>query len=207
MAEVMIKRLSMYGRVLHLGTAVSFLYAFFTGIGLAFPKMNWLLAVLGGGETARWFHPWAGVVFSAFGVLMLFAHLKDVLITKDDITWLCGIHHYACNREEKLPETHMYNAGQKLYFWITVFCGSIVFFLSGWPMWYPTDYAVDTVRLAIVAHELMFIVGGAFCIVHAYMGSIGMPGSLSTLITGKVTEEWGRVHHPKWYREVTGKSK
>ncbi len=207
MAEVMIKRLSRFGRLLHLVTLFSFLYALFTGLGIAFPKMHWLLTVMGGGEFSRWFHPWAGVVFSACGILMLFSHWKDVLITGDDVKWMMGIVYYMTNEEEKLPETHMYNAGQKMYFWITVFCGAIVFLVSGYPIWYPQSFPPNVVRLAVVLHELMFIVGGAFFIVHAYMGSIGMPGSISTLITGKVTEEWGRVHHPKWYREVTGKSK
>ncbi len=64
-----LERVSTFGRVLHLFTAASFLYCGVSGMGIAFPKLHWMLILLGGGEFARWLHPWAGVVFSASGAL------------------------------------------------------------------------------------------------------------------------------------------
>lgn len=218
MANVMITRLTAFDRLVHLGTAASFVYAFLSGIGIAFPKMHWLLTVLGGGEFARWLHPWAGVVFSVFGLLMILAYIKDMFFDTDDIKWMVGIVHYMTNHEEKLPETRKYNAGQKMYFWITVFWGTIIFLVSGLAMWFPDAFAAqvapwvpgmgvrDLVLLATVVHEVMFIAAGAFFIVHIYMGTLGMPGTLSALATGKVTADWAKAHHPKWYREMVRKA-
>jgi len=218
MATIMIRRLTAFDRVVHLGVAVSFVYALLTGIGLAFPKMHWLLTVMGGGEFSRWLHPWAGVAFSAFGLLMILAYVKEMLLDKDDIIWMMKIVHYATNHEEKLPETRKYNAGQKMYFWVVVFLGSFVFLLSGLAMWLPEDFVAlvakwlpgiatrELVLQSIVVHELMFIAAGAFFVVHLYMGTLGMPGTLSALATGKVTAQWAKAHHPKWYREMVGKA-
>jgi formate dehydrogenase subunit gamma len=149
---------------------------------------------------------------------MILAYVKEMLLDKDDIVWLMKIVHYATNHEERLPETRKYNAGQKMYFWVVVFLGSFVFLVSGLAMWFPEEFVAWTalwlpaiatrelVLQAIVVHELMFIAAGAFFVVHLYMGTLGMPGTLSALATGKVTAAWAKAHHPKWYREMTGKA-
>jgi len=40
-------------------------------------------------------------------------------------------------------------------------------------------------------------------IVHLYMGLAVVPGGLSAITHGEVTEEWARHHHPLWLDEVT----
>jgi formate dehydrogenase subunit gamma len=203
--EKLIERVSTRGRFLHAFTTLSFLYCFISGIGIAYPKLNWLLAVLGGGEFARWLHPWAGAFFALLSIQMVAYWIKDMSINAEDRVWLANIKEYVCNRHECLPEPGKYNAGQKAYFWSVVLGGGIVFTLTGILMWFPALFPITLVRLAVLAHELMFIAAGSGLIVHVYMGTIAMPGTASAMITGEVTARWAKSHHPKWYQEMTEK--
>ncbi|MFZ4858955.1 MAG: formate dehydrogenase subunit gamma [Desulfuromonadaceae bacterium] len=203
--EKLIERVTTRGRLLHAMATVAFLHCFMSGIGIAFPKLSWLLVLLGGGEFARWLHPWSGALFAIFAIMMFGYWKSEMYFTAEDRVWLGNIRQYATNRHDCLPEPGKYNAGQKFYFWSIVLGGGIVFTLTGVMMWFPGNFPINLVRLSVVVHELMFIAAGSGLIVHAYMGTIAMPGTLSAMITGEVKEVWAKSHHPKWYREMTGK--
>jgi formate dehydrogenase subunit gamma len=201
--ERLIERVTIRGRFLHALTTLSFLYCFLTGMGISYPKLRWLLALLGGGEFARWLHPWSGVFFGVLSIMMIAYWIGDMGINSEDREWLRNIREYISHRHECLPEPGKYNAGQKFYFWSVVVGGGIVFVLSGIPMWFPEIFPITLVRLSVLAHELMFIAAGSGLIVHIYMGTIAMPGTASAMITGEVTARWAKSHHPKWYQEKT----
>lgn len=198
--EMEIERFSKFDRVLHWVVAISFLYLFLSGLGIYSPKFAWLLLILGGTEFARWLHPWAGLVFSVGVLLMFVKWSKDFLLTQDDITWLKSVKYYVKGEEEKLPEASKYNAGQKIFGWM-VFIGCVIFLVTGILMWFPESFPRALTRISIVLHDLSFIIVGAGFIVHVYMGTVGVPGSLSGMITGKVSALWAMRHHPKWFRE------
>ena len=61
-------------------------------------------------------------------------------------------------------------------------------------------------QLSTVLHAGGAILMIAFALGHAYVGSIGMEGSLDSMLRGEVDENWAREHHDLWYEEVTGKS-
>ncbi|ADC89594.1 formate dehydrogenase, gamma subunit [Thermocrinis albus DSM 14484] len=196
-----IERFSRWDRLLHWIVAISFLYLFLSGLGIYSPRFHWLLWILGGGEFAAWLHRWVGIVYSVGVLLMFLRWAKDFMLAGDDIRWLKGVKYYIRGEEEKLPEVGKYNAGQKLFGWV-VFVGTLVFLLSGIVMWFPGSFPSYVVRVAIVLHDVAFIIVGAGFIVHVYMGTIGVPGSLSGMITGKVSALWAMYHHPKWFKEV-----
>ena len=201
--ELEVERFSAFERVIHWLVAVSFLYLFLSGLGIYSPKFSWLLTVLGGKEFSSWLHPIAGIVYFVGVLLMFLKWAKDFVLSAEDIAWLKGVKHYIKGKEEELPEAGKYNAGQKLFGWI-VFLGSAVFLISGIVMWFPESFSLGLVRLAIILHEIAFIVVGAGFIVHVYMGTIGVPGSLSGMITGKVSALWAMAHHPKWFKQMMG---
>ena len=37
---------------------------------------------------------------------------------------------------------------------------------------------------------------------HIYIGTIGSEGSLESMTTGYVDENWAKSHHNRWYEEV-----
>jgi len=201
MEDVQIERFSRFDRVVHWLVAITFLYLFFSGLGIYSPKFSWLLTLLGGLDFTRWLHPWAGLLFSVGVLLMFLRWSKDFLLTSDDVVWLKNVKYYIKSEEEKLPEVGKYNAGQKVFGWL-VFIGCVVFLASGVLMWFPESFPISLVRLSIFLHDLAFILVGAGFIVHVYMGTVGVPGSLSGMITGKVSALWAMRHHPKWFKEV-----
>ena len=199
----MIERFSATDRVLHWVTALAFLYCMLSGIGIAYPKFSWMLTLLGGGEFARWLHPWAGVVFSVGAILMILKWARDMVMRGEDWVWLFKIKAYISGRHEELPEVGKFNAGQKIYAWV-VFLSAIAFFLTGIAMWFPENFSIGLVRWSVVLHEITFIIATFFTVIHIYMGTIGVPGSIWGMIGGKVSEAWAKFHHPKWFREVKG---
>jgi formate dehydrogenase subunit gamma len=50
-------------------------------------------------------------------------------------------------------------------------------------------------------HGLMFVCAIMFVLVHVYLGTIGNPGTLESMLWGNVRKNWARHHHPRWYRE------
>jgi formate dehydrogenase subunit gamma len=55
-----------------------------------------------------------------------------------------------------------------------------------------------------VAHDLAFILFFAMIIGHIYLGTAAEPGTFRAMTGGTVTTDWARLHHPRWYKEVTG---
>jgi formate dehydrogenase subunit gamma len=108
--------------------------------------------------------------------------------------------------ETELQEVGKYNAGQKLFFWAVVF-GAAAMLVSGIVMWFPTSFHLIFRTIAYWLHEITFIAFVVGVIYHIYMSTAAMPGTLGAMTRGTVTKAWARWHHPRWYREVTGKDK
>ncbi len=202
--EIQVERFSKVDRLIHWFMAVPFVYLFLSGLGMFSPKFAWLLPFLGGKEFAAWLHKWAGIVFTVAAFLAFLKWVKDFVLDKDDVQWLKNVKYYLKGEEEKLPEAGKYNAGQKTFGWM-VFIGGLVFLISGIIMWFPEEFPIFLVRLSILLHDIAFIIVGAGFIIHVYMGTIGVPGSLSGIITGKVSALWAMSHHPRWFKEISNK--
>jgi len=99
-----------------------------------------------------------------------------------------------------------FNFGEKTWFWIVILVG-IVMSVTGILLLFP--WLVDDLRwlqLSTILHA-----GGAILLIsvlfgHIYVGTVGMEGSLDSMLKGQVDENWAKAHHDLWYEEVTGKS-
>jgi formate dehydrogenase subunit gamma len=60
------------------------------------------------------------------------------------------------------------------------------------------------VRLSLLLHGLFFLLFIMVVVVHAYLTTVGNPGTLESMLYGNVRRIWARKHHPKWYKEVEG---
>jgi formate dehydrogenase subunit gamma len=196
-----VERYTTKERIIHWWVGFSFLFLFLSGLGLFSPKFSWLLTVLGGKEFVRWLHPIVGIFFMVGIVRMYLSWWKDFKLDSEDRVWLKNIKHYIRGEEEKLPPVGKYNAGQKLYGRVMIY-GAVLFLISGIFMWYPLGFPKPIVRIAILVHEMLFIILGPAFIVHVYMSTLAMPGTLRAMITGKVSGLWALSHHPKWFNEV-----
>ncbi|WP_054773419.1 formate dehydrogenase subunit gamma [Methylogaea oryzae] len=192
-----INRYSAAERLNHWLTAVTFLLLAFSGLALFHPSMFWFSQLFGGGTWTRILHPYIGVaMFLSFsGLALKFWHHN--LITRNDVAWLRRINDVMHNREEGLPEVDRYNAGQKLLFW-TMTLAIPTLLITGvviWRPWFAGNFAIDTLRWAVLIHALAAFVMIAGIIVHIY-AAIWIRGTVGAMVRGTVTRAWAAKHHP-----------
>ncbi len=98
-----------------------------------------------------------------------------------------------------------FNFGEKTWFWLVVLVGAVIA-ASGVLMLFP--WLTDDLRflqLATVLHVLGAVLLISVALGHIYLGTIGMEGSLDSMLKGEVDENWAREHHDIWYEQMTGK--
>jgi formate dehydrogenase subunit gamma len=175
--------------------------------GLAFwsPYLYWMAAILGGGPTARFWHPWFGLAFTLSFVWMFSAWRRDMDITDADLAWKRAIDHYIRNEDEQLPPIGRFNYGQKLFFWV-MFYSVIVLLVSGVGLWFVESipWSLHWLRyLSIFLHVTAALVTIGAMIIHVYMGTAMVRGGFTAMVRGQVSAAWAWTHHRLWYEQVT----
>jgi formate dehydrogenase subunit gamma len=202
-----ILRYTLSERVQHWLGAFTYIYCLITGLAFWSPYMFWLADLVGGGPTARFWHPWFGVGF-ALSVFWMYKMWRGDLATTDaDRRWWKAINYYVENDDEKLPPVGRFNFGQKIFFWL-MFFGVILLLISGLGLWFVESitWSLRWLRyLAVTVHVVAALATiGAF-IIHIYMSVFMEPESFQAMIHGRVPEAWARTYHRLWYEQVTGK--
>jgi formate dehydrogenase subunit gamma len=212
-AHMQVSRYSGSARINHWIVAISFVLLMISGLALFHPSLYGLTALFGGGPTARWLHPWLGVVL-VVGFLGLFVRFFAAnLPEKTDWVWLARLRHVLAGREEYLPEVGKYNAGQKFVFWSQAVLVAVMF-VTGIGLW-PAGLAymeqlfgfkatIDQRRLAAVLHAGSAVLTIAIWIIHVY-AAIWVRGTISAMTRGSVTGGWAWRHHRKWLRKEVAK--
>ncbi len=98
-----------------------------------------------------------------------------------------------------------YNFGEKGWYWMVVLVGlmmSVTGILLLFPMLIPN---LALFQLSTILHALGAVLLISVALAHIYIGSIGMEGSLDSMLRGEVDENWAKEHHDLWYEQVTGK--
>lgn len=199
-------RHAVYTRVVHWGVAIFFILALLSGFAIYSPWLYRALTPLfGGGPMTRLLHPWFSLAFVALFILQFFNWLALMTWNRDDRRWMRRIRNYVSNTDEVEPEyVEFFNAGQKVYFWAIV-GSSVLFLVSGIPMWFPAIFGRITVAVGYVLHDVAALVMLVGFIVHVYEGTASQPGTFSSMTRGTVERRWAWTHHPAWYRRVTGR--
>jgi formate dehydrogenase subunit gamma len=80
----------------------------------------------------------------------------------------------------------------------------LVLLLTGVVLWWSAYFSQPFRSVSILLHDLAFI--GFFCaiVAHIYLGTAAEPGTFGSMTRGTVSKAWARLHHPRWFREVTG---
>ena len=205
-SEDQILRYTFAERVVHWVAGLSYVYLLLTGLAFWSPYLFWLANLVGGGPTARFWHPWAGLVFTAAVVWMYRLWRQDMRTTPADREWAKHVGDYIRNHDENLPPIGRFNIGQKQFFWL-MFFGGITLLLSGVALWLVNDIPWSWRWLryaAVLVHAVAALVTiGAF-IIHVYMGTAMVRGGFTSIIRGEVSAGWARMHHRLWYEQVKG---
>jgi formate dehydrogenase subunit gamma len=202
-----ILRYTLVERVHHWMGALFYVYCLITGLAFWSPYMYWLAALVGGGPTARFWHPWLGVAF-AFSMFWMYKMWRgDMATTEADLRWRKAVNHYIENDDQNLPPEGRFNYGQKIFFWL-MFYGVILLVISGIGLWFVESipWSLRWLRyLAVTVHvsAAMATIGGF--IIHVYMGTAMIRGGFTSIIRGEVSVAWAKTHHRLWYEQVTGK--
>jgi len=202
--EERILRYTLVERLNHWIAGLSYVYCLITGLAFWSPYMFWLADLVGGGPTARFWHPWLGLVFAVSTGWMYKLWRTDMLITDADRAWWTAVRHYIRNEDRDLPPIGRFNYGQKLFFWLMLY-GGILLLFSGLVLWLP-EFIPWNLRwlryLAVAVHVIAALVTiGAF-IIHVYMGTAMVRGGFTSIIRGEVSSAWAKLHHRLWYEQI-----
>jgi len=199
-------RYSLMERINHWFGAIVYSYLLLTGLAFWSPYLYWLATVFGGGPSARFWHPWAGLAFFASMIWMFRDWHEDMRITAADLKWKDAVMYYIRNEDEKLPPVGRFNWGQKLFFWV-MFWGAIALLISGIGLWFVNDipWSLRFLRFwAVWIHAgIALITIGAF-IIHVYMGTAMVRGGFTSIVRGEVSVAWAKEEHRLWYEKVAG---
>jgi formate dehydrogenase subunit gamma len=193
-------------RLVHWAAAVSYVYLLLTGLALWTPALYWIAVVLGGGFLTRALHPVVGLLFAVVVLWMYAMWRRDMRVTPEDRRWRAAMGHYIRNEDALVPGAARFNYGQKVLFWVMVW-GGVALLVSGLVLWFPdaVPRSLGLVReVAILVHATSALITIGGFIVHLYMGLAVVPGGLSAMTHGEVSEEWARHHHPRWVDERQG---
>jgi formate dehydrogenase subunit gamma len=190
-------------RLLHWSVALTFFVCLLTGMPIWTPIFGWMAPLFGGLSVCRVIHPYAGVAFFIFSIAMFVQWMSDMHLEPNEKDWLGPKAFRYMRYETDDSDVGKYNGGQKLYFW-AVSLGAVGLLLSGLLMWFPRAFPRILMELAYLIHDITFILFALSLVFHIYLGTAAEPGTFRSMIRGTVTRAWARLHHPRWYREVTG---
>jgi formate dehydrogenase subunit gamma len=190
-------------RLVHWMAALAFAICVLSGMPIWSPIFGWMGALFGGLAVCRWLHPWAGVAFAVFMLAMFALWCRNMVLERGERAWLGPKAFTYMRYQDHDPDVGKYNGGQKLYFWL-VSLGAVALLASGFVLWYPFEFGMRVRQVAILLHDVTFIGFAVSLVFHVYLGTAAEPGTFGSMTRGTVTKPWARLHHPRWYREVTG---
>ena len=197
-------------RVLHWIHSGSFVVLFLTGLILFLPP----LAALAEDSWSRVIHRVAAVVFIVAPLIYIPMSWKGTwqgvkkafMWGAEDIAWLkAAPRYYFLGDESVMPAQGEMNSGQKMW-WLIAIVFSVLFVITGIIMWAAKASAAPVLlQWMVLLHDISFIVAGAMLLVHVYLGVLHpmMKGAWGSMANGKVTADYAKSHHAKWYEEVT----
>ena len=207
--EDMIPRYTFAERANHWIGALAYTYCLITGLAFWSPYLFWLALIVGGGPTARFWHPWIGLLFTASLFWTFKEWHRDMQVDDSDRAWAKAMPYYIENEDDKLPAVGRFNFGQKLFFW-GIFYSVILLLLSGIVLW-ETDLLPWNLRFlryaAVLIHASVAMITIGLFLIHVYMSAILEEGSLGSMIHGYVTRAWAWTFHRKWYDEIVDRSR
>jgi len=188
-------------RVIHWTVAVFFFVALLSGMPIWSPVFGWMAFLFGGLSVCRWLHPWSGVAFAVASLVMFVLWVGQMRFDATDRKF--NVMEYLRFSGNEDPEVGKYNAGQKFFFWMALFT-MLALLLTGIVLWWPSYFSQTLRSISILLHDLCYIGFFAAIVGHIYLGTAAEPGTFRSMTRGTVTRPWARLHHPRWYRDVTG---
>jgi formate dehydrogenase subunit gamma len=190
-------------RLIHWTVSAAFFVCLLSGMPIWSPLFGWMAHIFGGLAVCRWLHPWSGVVYFLASLVMFVHWRREMVLEADEKGWLGPKALQYMRYEGDDSNVGKYNGGQKLFFW-AVSLAAVGLLATGIVLWFPAEFALLLRQAAILLHDLTFILIAVAIVFHIYLGTAAEPGTFRAMTRGTVTRVWARLHHPRWYREVSG---
>jgi formate dehydrogenase subunit gamma len=190
-------------RLVHGAVALTFFVCLFTGMPIWSPIFGWMSAFFGGLAVCRWLHPWSGLAFGLATMVMTVQWRRDMAFEPSEKGWLGPKLFRYMRYEDSGEDVGKYNGGQKLFFWSAAL-GALALVASGLVLWNPYTFPQLARAISILLHDAAYILFAVAIVYHIYLGTAAEPGTFRAITRGTVTKPWARLHHPRWFREVTG---
>jgi formate dehydrogenase subunit gamma len=197
-------------RVLHWIHSAAFVLLFLTGLVLFIPSLGFLAE----DSWTRLIHRIAAIIFVLAPVIYIILDPKaagrglKMAFTwgAEDLGWLKAAPAcYFLSDESAMPPQGCMNAGQKMWWFIIIVFG-VVFLITGAILWFARELVpVALAQWMVFIHDVSFIITGTMFFVHLYLGVFHpmMTESWKAITTGKISAEYARTHHGKWYEEIS----
>jgi formate dehydrogenase subunit gamma len=208
--HILVRRYSGSARLNHWLVAISFVLLLVSGLSLFHPSLYIIGATLfGDGQIMRWIHPWIGVVLAISFLGLFIRFFPANLPAFTDFVWFARLRSVLAGRDQYLPESGKYNAGQKFVFWsqAVLVCVLLVTGIGLWDSKLPffeqlTGYypSMDARRWAAVIHATAAVLTIIVWIIHVY-AAIWVRGTIPAMTRGTVSGGWGWRHHRRWLRQ------
>ncbi len=188
-----VQRYNFAERAYHWINAIAYTYLMLTGLAIFTPLAYWLAYVLGGPATIRYWHPWIGLIYLATIFWMHRMWKRDMQKIPQDEQWSKNIRAYAENRDELMPPQGRFNAGQKQFWWVMLYC-TFILLITGIIMWIPEKMPRElhwVLPITVFIHSATALITIAAFIIHVYMSVWVTPGSVKAMVEGHVSSKLG----------------
>jgi formate dehydrogenase subunit gamma len=197
-----VARFTEYDRILHWSTVFLFYFLAITGLVLLYGRFV-LIPLLGPegfavtASACKEGHNLFGPIFAVVLVLLIVQFVRSNLPTWVDVKWLLkggglfGGH----------ASAGYFNGGEKVWFWLVTLFG-LAISVSGFILLFQNfDQGRPVMEISHVIHGSLALLLIAGSLGHAYIGTLGMEGSLESMTTGSVDANWAASHHDLWMEE------
>ena len=147
-------------------------------------------------------HCVAAPAFAAGLALRAVLWAEHCRIDEHDWEWLTHYGGYLGGRDD-LP-AELFNAGQKAFFWLIMLLG-LSLILSGLGRMFPVLGPLGQAVIYELHRWTALLLVVAF-VVHSYLAIFANPGTLQSIVSGSVSEDWAKRHHPLWWERVKERS-
>ena len=205
-----VEKYSKAARVFHWTHMTAFVLLFLTGLILFIPGLGFLAE----GGITRIIHRVAAAVFVIIPLFYLVFRWKATwrgigeafTWSQKDVGWLkAAPRFYFLNDESAMPPQDSMNSGQKMWALIAIVAG-IVFAITGGIMWFGAEtMSAGTLQWMVFIHDIAFILAGPFLLIHIYLAVVHplMTESWGAMVSGKISVEYAKKHHGKWYEGIS----
>lgn len=186
-----VRRMSVLERLIHVLTLISFLTLAATGF----------VAAICWGRLHGWgmlIHLIVAPIFAIGVTACALRWAEASCFAPCDWQWVKKFGGYLGDRGH-VPADR-FNAGQKMFFWSVLGLGLVVIssgLIRAFPALCPASQGC-----IYAAHRYSALLLVMAVLVHIYLGTVANPGTWRAMLSGYVSSNWAKHHHPLWWERL-----